>query len=35
METFLANSGFRIFFAPRDKTTSDYISDMCGVGEAR
>ena len=34
-ETFLANSGFRIFFAPRDKTTSDYISDMCGVSEAR
>ncbi len=30
-ETFLANSGFRIFFAPRDKTTSDYISDMAGV----
>ena len=34
-ETFLANSGFRIFFAPRDKTTSDYVSDMCGVSEAR
>jgi type IV secretion system protein VirD4 len=34
-ETFLANSGFRIFFAPRDKTTSDYISDMCGVSSVR
>jgi type IV secretion system protein VirD4 len=34
-ETFLANAGFRIFFAPRDKTTSDYISDMCGVTEVR
>lgn len=34
-ETFLANSGFKIFFAPRDKTTSDYLSDMCGLSEAR
>lgn len=34
-ETFLANSGFKVFFAPRDKTTSDYLSDMCGVSEAR
>jgi type IV secretion system protein VirD4 len=34
-ETFLANSGFRIFFAPRDKTTSDYISDQCGMAEVR
>jgi type IV secretion system protein VirD4 len=34
-ETFLANSGFRVFFAPRDKTTSDYVSDMCGVTEVR
>jgi len=34
-ETFLANSGFKIFFAPRDKTTSDYLSDMAGVCEAR
>jgi type IV secretion system protein VirD4 len=34
-ETFLANSGFRIFFAPRDKTTSDYISDMAGVSSVR
>ncbi len=34
-ETFLANAGFRIFFAPRDKTTSDYVSDMCGVTEVR
>jgi type IV secretion system protein VirD4 len=34
-ETFLANSGFRIFFGPRDKTTSDYISSMCGDYEVR
>jgi type IV secretion system protein VirD4 len=34
-ETFLANSGFHIYFAPRDKTTSDYVSDMCGVTEVR
>jgi type IV secretion system protein VirD4 len=34
-ETFLANSGFKIFFAPRDKTTSDYLSDMSGVAEMR
>ncbi len=34
-ETFLANSGFRIFFSPRDKTTSDYISDMAGVSSVR
>ncbi len=29
-ETFLANSGFRMFFGPRDKTTADYISSMGG-----
>lgn len=34
-ETFLANSGFRIFFGPRDKTTSDYVSSMCGDYEVR
>ena len=34
-ETFLANAGFRIFFAPRDKTTSDYVSHMAGVGSVR
>jgi type IV secretion system protein VirD4 len=34
-ETFLANAGFRIFFAPRDKTTSDYVSDMAGVSGVR
>jgi len=34
-ETFLANSGFQVFFGPRDKTTSDYVSDMCGVTEIR
>ena len=34
-ETFLANSGFNIFFAPRDKTTSDYLSEMSGITEVR
>ena len=34
-ETFLANSGYRVFFAPQDRTTSDYLSDMCGVTEIR
>ncbi len=34
-ETFLANSGFKIFFAPRDKTTSDYLSEMSGITEVR
>jgi type IV secretion system protein VirD4 len=34
-ETFLANSGFQVYFAPRDKTTSDYVSDMAGVNEVR
>lgn len=34
-ETFLANSGFKIFFAPRDKTTSDYLSEMSGISEVR
>jgi type IV secretion system protein VirD4 len=29
-ETFLSNTGIRQFFAPRDKTTSDYLSDLCG-----
>lgn len=32
-ETFLANSGFRMFFAPRDKTTSEYVSWMTGDTE--
>lgn len=30
-ETYVANSGFQIFFAPRDWTTSDYISRMTGT----
>ena len=30
-ETFLSNAGIRQFFAPRDKTTSEYLSDLCGV----
>ena len=34
-ETFLGNSGFRIFFAPRDKTTSEYVSSMGGDTEIR
>jgi type IV secretion system protein VirD4 len=34
-ETFLANAGFRVWYAPRDKTTSDYLSDMCGLTEVR
>jgi len=34
-ETFLANSGFQVYFAPRDKTTADYVSDMAGVTEIR
>ncbi len=34
-ETFLANSGFQVYFAPRDRTTADYVSDMCGVTEVR
>jgi type IV secretion system protein VirD4 len=32
-ETYLANSGFQIFFKPRDWTTSDYISKMAGMVE--
>ena len=32
-ETFLANSGFKIFFSPRDWTTSEYISKMTGTIE--
>lgn len=32
-ETYLANSGFQIFFKPRDWTTSDYISKMTGMVE--
>jgi type IV secretory pathway TraG/TraD family ATPase VirD4 len=34
-ETFLANAGCRIFFAPRDKFTSEYLSAMCGEAEIR
>jgi type IV secretion system protein VirD4 len=30
-ETFVANSGFQMFFSPRDWTTSDYISRMTGM----
>lgn len=30
-ETFLANTGVKQFFAPRDVTTSEYISKLCGV----
>jgi type IV secretion system protein VirD4 len=34
-ETFLANAGCRIFFAPHDKFTSEYLSAMCGDAEVR
>jgi type IV secretion system protein VirD4 len=34
-ETFLANAGARLFFAPRDKFTSEYLSAMCGEAEIR
>ena len=30
-ETFLANSGAQIFFAPRDITTAEYVSKRCGI----
>jgi type IV secretion system protein VirD4 len=29
-ETFLANAGAQQFFAPRDLTTAQYVSDRCG-----
>lgn len=29
-ETFIANAGVSMWFAPRDVTTSDYISNLCG-----
>lgn len=32
-ETFLANSGAQIFFAPRDMKTAEYVSRRCGVTE--
>lgn len=32
-QTFLANSGAQIFFAPRDQKTADYVSQRCGVTE--
>jgi type IV secretion system protein VirD4 len=34
-ETFLANAGCRIFFAPRDKFTSEHLSALCGDSEIR
>jgi len=30
-ETFLANAGVKQFFTPRDITTAEYISKLCGV----
>jgi type IV secretion system protein VirD4 len=30
-ETFVANAGISIWFAPRDVTTSEYVSKLCGV----
>lgn len=32
-QTFLANSGAQIFFAPRDQKTAEYCSARCGVTE--
>jgi type IV secretion system protein VirD4 len=32
-ETFIANSGWRMFFRPRDWTTSDFVSRMVGTTE--
>jgi type IV secretion system protein VirD4 len=32
-ETFLANAGVQQYFAPREKTTSDYVSYLTGVAE--
>lgn len=32
-ETYVANSGFQMFFSLRDWTTSDYISRMTGMVE--
>jgi type IV secretion system protein VirD4 len=32
-ETFLANAGVQQYFAPNEKTTSDYVSYMTGVTE--
>jgi type IV secretion system protein VirD4 len=34
-ETFLANAGCRIFFAPQDKFSSDYVSALAGEHEVR
>lgn len=34
-ETYIANSGFQIYFAPRDWTSSDYVSRMTGTTEVR
>ena len=34
-ETFLANSGAQIFFAPRDITTAEYISKRCGITQVQ
>lgn len=32
-ETFLSNTGVRMFFRPNDKTTSEYLSDLTGQCE--
>jgi type IV secretion system protein VirD4 len=29
-ETFLGNAGVRMFFAPREMTTAEYVSQLCG-----
>ena len=30
-ETFIANAGVSMWFAPRDVTTSEYVSKLCGT----
>jgi len=30
-ETFIANAGVSMWFAPRDVTTSEYVSKLCGM----
>lgn len=34
-QTFLANAGCRMFMAPNDRFTSEYVSQMCGDIEVR
>jgi type IV secretion system protein VirD4 len=34
-ETFVSNAGVRMYFGPRDETTSHYLSGQCGQAERR